>query len=316
MNESFTPPTEEERSHFIECPLPYGWPFRDYTPEQKGAGRKNLEEAGARWAADREQRILDAILKEPQAVRIMPNTWVRYFLAAENIEAGKWCCLADNGTVRVANDQAGLSKAAELGTYTVGADASIQERYEKATGLIHDARMAAGCKPGESLIERCHRLAALEAGFTAPILLWDPTPEETARLREHAGGYRPISFGPIEIAELTEPSGARRGCDMRPGHASMRGTREAPEEMTAQVVYEATLQHAEGLTEEDAVKFLGRPVIDETRTKVIGRIAKAARKGNFIVGTIEFEPGKEPHGDRRVLSEPKPESWRDRPALL
>lgn len=108
------------------------------------------------------------------------------------------------------------------------------------------------------------------------------------------------------------------------------------------IIYEAQLHHAEGLSDEDVAEWVGKPVMDETRTKAIGRVVKVERCGNFVKGTIEFDEGEEPKPNRTVLAageivgpvmfqsaqpdplavelegapEPKQETWRDRPPML
>jgi hypothetical protein len=66
-------------------------------------------------------------------------------------------------------------------------DAILGIDWPKSTeDVLLEAHIASGCKPGESLIERCRELAAMEARLNAPLVVVNVTSEEAVRLRELA----------------------------------------------------------------------------------------------------------------------------------
>lgn len=276
---------------------------------------KRSERYWQRFHRRREERFIDAILgtavvvKEPSPEEkerlkelfskqeqplCLLETGMEYlstiFRAAEQINAGDMVRIDETGLAhRVVPDEGfELDTRAESLT-DIPDESKVGKRADhshlSAPEVIHEARIAAGCKPGESLIERCRELNAIR------------------------GESSPAEWKPCKL------------------------------------IYEAVLHHAEGLTDEDAAKWVGKPVLDETHTKTVGRVVKAERRGKFIVGTIEFYPGTEPGPKRTFLlpgeivgpsmfrsatpapltvelvefegaPEPKQETWRDRPPLL
>lgn len=166
----------------------------------------------------------------------------------------------------------------------------IDHSHLSAPEVIHEARIAAGCKPGESLIERCRDLNA--AGIIA-----ESTPITAIR-----GESSPAEWKPCKLT------------------------------------YDAVLQRAEGLTDEHAAEWVGKPVLDRAGRQEIGRVVMARRLTNCIVGTVEFDGAAEsiyvlageivgPFMFRSAAPapltvelegapEPEQETWRDRPPML
>src|SRR5487761_1423716 len=73
---------------------------------------------------------------------------------------------------------------------------------------------------------------------------------------------------------------------------------EHGEVKTGRITYQAILHNCGEGGEVSPESFVGSLVTNRNSSEVIGRIVSAARLGNWIIGTIEFDEGKMPRPDR------------------
>jgi len=104
---------ERSESPTVTCQMPSFFESQKEHDARLKREFASYEEIGRRWAEKYESHILDIITKALPVGHLQEvPSGVTYFRAGEQIDAGQWACLRDDGMAYVADDQEGLTEAA------------------------------------------------------------------------------------------------------------------------------------------------------------------------------------------------------------